>query len=64
MEFYAHSGEGKPKSEWQGLEEHPLFLLSFPRRRESRSGAVAGLWHDLGNLKEELTFFSKSGEEL
>ena len=21
-EYYAHSIEGKPKSEWQGLEEH------------------------------------------
>ena len=23
-EFYAHSVEGKPESEWQGLEEHLL----------------------------------------
>ena len=70
-EFYAHSVEGKPKSEWQGLEEHltPPSVLPLARGGwrgyakkfgdEFGSGEwayLAGLWHDLGKYSEGVVF--------
>ena len=40
-EFFAHSIEGKPKSEWQGLEEHLLNAEgTVPDLRTERSVVV------------------------
>lgn len=52
-EFYAHSIEGRPQSEWQKLEDHLRntaelageFAKSFC---EKQWAYLAGLWHDLG----------------
>ncbi|MFZ3064271.1 MAG: hypothetical protein WA277_03170 [Nitrospirota bacterium] len=52
-EFYAHSVEGKPVSQWHRLEEH---LKGTAELAESFAdefgcgewGYLAGLWHDLG----------------
>ena len=63
IKFYAHSIEGKPKEEWQGLEEHLTPPQSSPCQGEGGGVAakkfgdefgsgewayLAGLWHDLG----------------
>ena len=50
QKFYAHSVEGKPKSEWQGRQLLELIerFLRFERLRN------AGLWHDLGKYIEGL----------
>lgn len=53
MEFYAHSLEGRPTSEWHKLHDHLLSVASLAKKfaREFNSGDwayLAGLWHDLG----------------
>ena len=56
--FYAHSLEGEPPANWQGLEEHLLHVATlaarFAEAFESESWAYcAGLWHDLGKYQAE-----------
>ena len=51
-EYYAHSLEGKPPSEWQLLEKHlnrvAELAKSFAKSFGGRDwGYVAGLWHVL-----------------
>ncbi|MEK6580804.1 MAG: hypothetical protein AABZ25_00285 [Nitrospirota bacterium] len=48
-EFFAHSVEGKPKSEWQGRQLLELIkqlkrFLRFERLKD------AGLWHDVEEI--------------
>ena len=57
-EFYAHSIDGRPVSEWQPLDEHLLNVASLARRFAEEFGAgewayLAGLWHDLGKYSGE-----------
>ena len=52
-EFFAHSVEGKPESEWQGLEEHLRNVAELAKKFGDEFGSgdwayLAGLWHDLG----------------
>ena len=52
-EYYAHSLEGKPPSEWQRLDEHLNNVAGMSRSFAETFGAgdwgyLAGLWHDLG----------------
>jgi len=52
-QFYAHSKEGKPPSEWQPLDQHLKNVAELARKFADDFGAgdwgyLAGLWHDLG----------------
>lgn len=52
-EYYAHSLEDRPPSEWQPLEEHLKNVAEMSRSFAEAFGAgawgyLAGLWHDLG----------------
>jgi CRISPR-associated endonuclease/helicase Cas3 len=56
--FYAHSLEGEPPTNWQGLDEHLLCVARlaalFAGAFHSESwGYCAGLWHDLGKYQTE-----------
>ncbi len=56
-EFFAHSVEGKPTSEWQGLEEHLLNVAELAKKFGDEFGSgdwayLAGLWHDLGKYSD------------
>lgn len=49
-EFYAHSVEGKPKSEWQGLEGHLVGTAELAAQFAAEFGCgewgyLVGLWH-------------------
>lgn len=57
-EFYAHSIEGKPPSEWHKLEDHLRNTAALARKfaapfRAGDWAYLAGLWHDLGKYSEE-----------
>ncbi len=57
-EYYAHSVEGQPTSEWHGLYDHLLNVASFAKgfAEAFNSGEwayLAGLWHDLGKYSED-----------
>jgi CRISPR-associated endonuclease/helicase Cas3 len=57
-EYYAHSLDGKPPSEWQPLEEHLKNVAEIARSFAEDFGAgnwgyVAGLWHDIGKYSDE-----------
>lgn len=52
-EFYAHTKEGRPPSDWQPLEEHLKNVAEKAKEFAEAFGAgdwgyLAGLWHDLG----------------
>jgi len=57
-EYYAHSREGSPASEWHKLQDHlrcvadmaATFAEAFA---SADSGRLAGLWHDLGKYRPE-----------
>ena len=54
-EYYAHSLEGKPPEEWQGLSEHLRNVAEKAKGFAEPIGAgewayLAGLWHDLGKI--------------
>lgn len=56
--FYAHSLEGAPPTNWQGLEEHLLCVARLAARfaeafHSESWGYCAGLWHDLGKYQAE-----------
>jgi CRISPR-associated endonuclease/helicase Cas3 len=51
--YYAHSLPGRPKEEWQPLEEHLRNVAEKARSFAAQFGAgelgyLAGLYHDLG----------------
>lgn len=48
-EFYAHSVDGKPKSEWQGLEEHRLNVAELAKKFGDEFGS--GEWAYLAGLR-------------
>ena len=53
--FYAHSLEGAPPTNWQGLEEHLLCVARLAASYAAKFGASdlanwTGLWHDLGKF--------------
>lgn len=57
-EYYAHTLEGRPPSEWQPLEEHLKnvgeLAAGFAEDFGFRDwGYIAGLWHDLGKYQSE-----------
>ena len=57
-EFYAHSLEGAPRSEWQPLEEHLKETAELAAEFAGEFGAsewgyLAGLWHDIGKYSDE-----------
>jgi len=57
-QYYAHSLEGRPPSEWQLLEEHLKNVAELARRFAEDFGAgdwayLAGIWHDLGKYSKE-----------
>jgi CRISPR-associated endonuclease/helicase Cas3 len=54
-QYYAHSLEGKPPSEWQPLEEHLRNVGELARKLTDDFNAgvwgyLAGLWHDVRRL--------------
>ena len=56
--FYAHSLPGKPKEEWQRLEDHLKNVAEMAKGFASAFGAgewafLAGLWHDLGKYQDD-----------
>jgi len=56
--FYAHSLEGRPIDEWQGLEDHLRNVAERAKKFAKPFNAgdwayLAGLWHDLGKYSEE-----------
>ncbi|HEV8578948.1 MAG TPA: CRISPR-associated endonuclease Cas3'' [Thermoanaerobaculia bacterium] len=56
--FFAHSLEGRPESEWEGLEEHLQKVAQLASCFAAEFGAgewgrLAGLWHDLGKFQPE-----------
>lgn len=58
MNWYAHSGSGSHKGDWQGLKEHLLgvAMLAAEKARPiglERAAYVAGLFHDLGKYNPE-----------
>ncbi len=51
--FYAHSLDGRPKADWELLDEHLRNVAERSRAFAEAFGAgswgyLAGLWHDLG----------------
>ncbi|MBA4418155.1 MAG: CRISPR-associated helicase/endonuclease Cas3 [Syntrophus sp. (in: bacteria)] len=57
-EYYAHSLPGRPKEEWQQLEEHLKNVAGVAKGFAEDFGAgewgyLAGLWHDLGKYSQE-----------
>jgi len=48
-EFFAHSVEGKPKSEWQGLEEHLRNVAELAKKFGDEFGS--GDWAYLVGLR-------------
>jgi CRISPR-associated endonuclease/helicase Cas3 len=57
IEFYAHSVEGKPPSEWHYLEEHLKGTAELAKSFADAFGSgewgyLAGLWHDMGKYSE------------
>lgn len=57
-EYYAHSLEGKPVTDWHCLEEHlkgtAKLAASFAAEFGCGEwGRIAGLWHDLGKYSED-----------
>lgn len=58
QEFYAHSWEGKPLSEWHRLRDHLTrtaeLAAEFAKPFEAENWAyLAGLWHDVGKYSPE-----------
>ncbi len=56
--YYAHSLEGRPTSEWEPLEEHLERVAELAGEFAGRFGAaewgrLAGLWHDVGKYATE-----------
>jgi CRISPR-associated endonuclease/helicase Cas3 len=54
-QYYAHSLEGKPPSEWQPLEEHLRNVGELARKltddfNAGACGYLAGLLHDIRRL--------------
>lgn len=57
-EFYAHSREGKPRAEWQRLEEHLKRTAERSAEFAKPFGGedwayLAGLWHDAGKYSAD-----------
>jgi CRISPR-associated endonuclease/helicase Cas3 len=57
-QYYAHTLEGKPPSEWQPLEEHLQNVANLARGFAAHFGSgdlayLGGLWHDLGKYQEQ-----------
>ncbi len=57
-EFYAHSLPGRPKNEWQRLEEHLENVAKMSERFAEEFSAgewayLAGLWHDIGKYSTQ-----------
>ncbi|OQY11855.1 MAG: hypothetical protein B6I30_05995 [Desulfobacteraceae bacterium 4572_187] len=57
-QYYAHSLDGKPPSEWQPLEKHLKNVAEIARSfAESFDagdwGYLAGFWHDIGKYSDE-----------
>lgn len=57
-DYYAHTKEGRPPSEWQLLEEHLANVAKMAQSFAAAFGAgqwgyMAGLWHDLGKYSTE-----------
>jgi len=53
MDFYAHSGRGPGKSDWQTLKEHLIAVARMAGEKArpfglERAAFIAGLFHDLG----------------
>ncbi len=57
-QYYAHSLDGSPPSDWQPLEEHLKNVAEMARSFADAFGAgdwgyLAGLWHDIGKYSDE-----------
>ncbi|MFO7718384.1 MAG: CRISPR-associated endonuclease Cas3'', partial [Desulfohalobium sp.] len=58
MEFYAHTKEGQPPSEWQKLDSHIQNVAGLASKAAAYFGAgdwgqVAGLLHDIGKYRSD-----------
>jgi CRISPR-associated endonuclease/helicase Cas3 len=56
--FYAHTLPGKPKEDWQPLEDHLKNVAEMAKKFADEFGSgdwgyLAGLWHDLGKYQNE-----------
>ena len=68
-EYYAHSVEGKPPSEWQKLEDH---LIGTAKRASGMAaefgcaewGYIAGIWHDLGKYSQDFQNYIKAANDV
>lgn len=63
--YFAHTLEGCPPAEWQGLEEHLEAVGETAARFGSAFGAAdwarcAGLWHDLGKYSDAFQNYLRS----
>ncbi len=63
-EYYAHSLPGRPREEWQRLEDHLKSVAELARSFAEPFGAgewayLAGLWHDLGKYSDEFQDYLK-----
>lgn len=57
-EYYAHSLEGKPQSQWQLIETHLKNVAEMARSfsndfKAGEWGYLAGIWHDIGKYSAE-----------
>jgi CRISPR-associated endonuclease/helicase Cas3 len=57
-DYFAHSLQGRPKEEWQPLEDHLKNVAEMARGFAEAFGAgewgyLAGLWHDLGKYQDQ-----------
>jgi CRISPR-associated endonuclease/helicase Cas3 len=68
-EYYAHSAEGKPQSEWQRLEDH---LIGTAKRASGMAaefgcagwGYIAGIWHDIGKYSQDFQNYIKAANDI
>lgn len=68
-EYYAHTLEGRPCSEWQPLEEHLKNVADLARRFAEDFGAGdwawnVGLLHDLGKYSKEFQNYLKMANDI
>lgn len=68
MEYYAHSLEGRPQSEWHKLKDHLLRTAELAAEFAKPFGGeelayLAGLWHDLGKYSEDFQAYLKGHSE-
>jgi CRISPR-associated endonuclease/helicase Cas3 len=67
LTHFAHSKPGRPKEEWQTIEEHLSNVARLARQLGESSGTqrwseAAGRWHDLGKFSQEFQWRIGAGD--